>query len=331
MGIKVTEPGLLTTVQDRGRRGYMAFGVTPAGVMDARSCEIANRLVGNAQGEAVLECTMLGPALEFTADAVFAVTGGDLQPQLSGAAVPMYAAVSARKGDVLRFGGRKSGLRAYIAFRGGLDVPAVMGSRATDLKTSIGGVEGRKLRAGDEIAFGAAQGAFCAAACEAEDFSGGEKTLRVIPGPQEEHFTEKGVETFFSAVYTVTPKSDRMGCRLDGAAVETKNGSDIITDGISMGAVQIPSDGRPIIMMADRQTTGGYAKIANVISVDLPLAAQLMPGDRVRFRAVSVQEAQELLLAQQKKLAAIGAAKPLRRYRVNVNGTVFDATVESVE
>ncbi len=330
MGIRIHHPGLLTTVQDGGRSGYMQFGITPAGVMDERSFLLANRLVGNRGGEAVLEITLQGPEIEFTSAAIFAVTGGDLQPMLGGEPVPMYCSVQAKPGDRLRFAGRKSGFRSYIAFGGGLDVPAVMGSRATDLRAGIGGLEGRKLQSGDELHFGAATSAEAGRTLPQEDFSGREKILRVILGPQEEAFTEKGKATFLSETYTVTPRSDRMGCRMDGAAIETVHGSDIITDGICMGAVQIPADGRPIIMMADRQTTGGYAKIANVIAVDLPVAAQLMPGDTVRFRAVSVQEAQELLLRQQTRLAE-EPRSAAHCYRINLNGVIYHTEVLRVE
>lgn len=329
--IRIISGGMLTTVQDRGRFGHMKSGITVSGAMDLRSYETANRLVGNAEGEAALEATLIGPVIELCADTVFAVAGADLGLQLNGAPVSTYCAHSAKAGDRLSFAARKSGCRAYIAFRGGIAVPPVMGSRSTDLKAGIGGHIGRKLQSGDVLPLGTASDVPFYGIAEKEDFSAPVKTLRVVMGPQDDRFTDAGIGAFLQGEYAVTPQSDRMGIRLGGTAVETKNGSDIITDGICMGAVQIPSDGQPILMMADRQPTGGYAKIANVISADLPLAAQLIPGDRVRFQAVSVQEAQQLLLAQREKLANIRAQSAASRYRVTVDGYVYDIEVRPVE
>ncbi len=329
--IRIISGGMLTTVQDGGRFGHMKSGITVSGAMDLRSYETANRLVGNVNGEAVLEATLIGPTVEFLEDTVFAVAGADLGLQLNGTAIPMYRAHSAKAGDRLSFAARKGGCRAYIAFRGGIAVQPVMGSRATDLKAGIGGHMGRKLQAGDILPLGTAAGVHFCGIAEKEDFSAPLKTLRVVMGPQDDRFTDAGIGAFLRGEYTVTPQSDRMGIRLGGEAVAAKNGSDIITDGICMGAIQIPSDGQPILMMADRQPTGGYAKIANVISADLPLAAQLIPGDRVRFRAVSVQEAQQLLLAQKEKLANIRAQSNASRYRVTVDGYVYDIEVTPVD
>lgn len=331
MAIRMISPGMFTTVQDRGRTGYMKSGITVSGAMDARSYETANRLVGNRDGEAALEVTFVGPVIEFTEDTVFAVTGADLSPKRNGKDIPMYRAQDAKAGDTLSFGARRGGCRAYIAFRGGIDVAPVLGSRSTDIKAGIGGMEGRKLQAGDVLPLAAKEGTPFYGAAEKEDFSPALKTLRVLMGPQDDRFTEKGINAFLHAQYSVTNNSDRMGIRLSGEAVETENGSDIITDGICMGAVQIPADGQPILMMADRQPTGGYAKIANVISQDLPLAAQLVPGDSVRFEKVSVQQAQALLLNEQEKLKNIPAAARSSRYRVTVEGTVFDIEVIPVD
>jgi len=333
--IRIIDGGMLTTVQDRGRSGYMKSGVTVSGAMDERSYEIANLLVGNRSGEAALEATIIGPQIEFADHCVFAVTGGDLQPRRNGEEIPMYRAVQAKPGDRLSFAGRRSGCRTYIAFQGGLDVPEVLGSRSTDLKAGLGGWQGRKLKAGDEIPVASVGERICAAAVAGEDFSGKEKVLRVVMGPQEERFTEEGTATFLGEAYTVTPQSDRMGCRLSGEPIQTVSGSDIITDGICMGAIQVPADGKPIVMLADRQPTGGYTKIANVISVDLPVAAQLVPGDVVRFQKVSVQEAQRLLLEQQDMLRSISSRPAVspepRRYRATVNGQVYDIVLECVD
>ncbi|MBE5784768.1 MAG: biotin-dependent carboxyltransferase family protein [Clostridiales bacterium] len=333
MSIRILSGGMFTTVQDRGRSGYMKSGITVSGAMDERSYETANRLVGNTNGEAALEVTLIGPVIEFSENCVFAIAGADLGPQMNGKDIPMYRALGAKAGDTLSFAGRRGGCRAYLAFRGGIAVPPVLGSRATDIKAGIGGLMGRKLQAGDMIPIAPASGVSFWGIAEKEDFSAAVKLLRVVMGPQDDRFTEAGINAFLHTEYTVTAQSDRMGIRLSGEAVETKSGSDIITDGICMGAVQIPADGQPILMMADRQPTGGYAKIANVISVDLPVAAQTVPGDKVRFQCVSVQEAQALLLTQQEKLKNIRAFREasVSRYRVRVDGYVYNIEVRPAD
>lgn len=308
MGIKFANGGFLTTIQDAGRTGFQEAGVTVAGVMDTRSYKLANILVGNEGTEAVLEVTLMGPMFEFTSDNIIAVTGGNLGPKLNGKDIPMYEAVLAKKGDTMSFMGIKSGSRAYVAFAGGLDVPLVMGSRSTHLKSKLGGLEGRKLGAGDVIEFLSPKSDlpnFAKRKTAAEDFGASAYTLRIVPGPQDDCFTDKGMDTFLGNDYTLTNEADRMGLRFEGEVIEHKNGGDIITDGIGFGAVQVPSHGQPIIMMADHQTTGGYTKIASVISVDLPIAAQLKPGCKVRFEKVSIEEAQDLFVKEQKDMEAL--------------------------
>lgn len=308
MGVKFASGGFLTTVQDMGRVGYQESGMSVSGVMDQRSAVLANLLVGNEEKEAVLEITLMGPMMEFTEDNVIAVTGGNLVPKLNGKDLPMYQAVCVHRGDTMNFAGMTSGSRAYVAFAGGLSVPVVMGSKSTNLKSKIGGLEGRKIGGGDEIRFTAPKAVLPnmrRRRVEAEDFTKTEKVIRVVMGPQDDCFTEKGIETFLNSTYTFTNESDRMGCRLEGEVIEHKNGGDIITDGISFGAIQVPSHGQPIIMMADHQTTGGYTKIAGVISVDLPLIAQSRPGYKVRFQKVSIEEAQKLLVEQKKRFASL--------------------------
>ena len=300
MSITVLNPGLLTTVQDMGRVGYQQFGVSVSGVMDPRSAAIANILVGNQEGEAVLECTMMGPHLQFDRANTIAITGGDLMPTLDGQPIPTYRAVTVQAGQVLRFRAPKTGCRCFIAFTGGLDVPEVMGSRSTYLKAKIGGVEGRKLQKGDVIPFRApgVPKNLNIRFISPEFVPRQVYTLRVVLGPQDDAFTQEGMNTFLRETYTVTPEFDRMGCRLDGPVIQHVSGGDIISDGIAFGAIQIPSHGRPIIMLADRQTTGGYAKIATVISADFRLLGQLKAGDKVRFEKVSIAQAQEALLNQ---------------------------------
>lgn len=308
MSITVLNPGLLTTVQDLGRMGYQQFGVSVSGVMDPRAAAIGNILVGNPQGEAVLECTLMGPQLKFETDEVIAVTGGDLSPTLDGQPVPAYAALVVKAGQTLRFGAPKAGCRAYIAFAGGLDIPLVMGSRSTYMKAAIGGFEGRKLQKGDVLGLRAPVAGYAnlhQRAIAPEFVPRPVYTLRVVLGPQDDAFTPEGVATFLGSEYTVTNEFDRMGCRMDGPAIQHKNGGDIISDGIAFGAIQVPGSGKPILMGADRQTTGGYTKIATVISADFRLLAQLKAGDKVRFEAVSVQAAQQALHFQRGALALL--------------------------
>jgi len=305
MSVTVLQPGLLTTVQDLGRVGYQQFGVPVSGVMDPRAAAIANILTGSDEGEAVLECTMLGPRLRFAAANCIAVTGGDLGPTLDGRPIPSYAAVGVEAGQVLGFTGPKTGCRAFIAFAGGLDIPRVMGSRSTYLRAGIGGLEGRKLAKGDVIGFRRPRTelrSMGARRLSPEFVTRDVYTLRVVMGPQDGAFTRRGIDAFLSGTYAVTPAFDRMGCRLEGPPVEHRESGDIISDGIAFGAVQIPSAGQPIIMLADRQTVGGYTKIAHVISADFRLLSQLKAGDRARFRKVSIEEAQEALLAQRAAL-----------------------------
>ena len=308
MSITVLNPGLLTTIQDQGRIGYQQFGVSVSGVMDPRSAALANILVGNDEKEAVLECTMMGPHLQFNQANCIAITGGDLMPTLDGKPIPNYTAVKVEAGQVLKFTMPKTGCRAFIAFAGGLDIPEVMGSRSTYMKAKIGGVEGRKLAKDDVIGFRAPKAElknmnFRSMASEFVPRK--EYTVRVVLGPQDDYFTDAGIQTFLSEVYSVTAEFDRMGCRLEGAVIQHKEGGDIISDGIAFGAIQVPSSGQPIIMLGDRQTTGGYTKIANVISADFRILAQLKQGDKVRFEKVSVKAAQDALLTQRAALKTI--------------------------
>lgn len=340
MGIVIKNPGIFTTVQDRGRYGHQRYGVPVSGAMDQHSYAVANTLVGS-ENAAVLEATIMGPEIEFHEENVFAVTGADLGPCLNGRPVPNCRAVTARKGDVLSFTGRKTGCRAYIAFAGGLDIPEVMGSRSTYEKAKLGGFCGRRLKAGDEIGFLSPDTSMAGCHLEQETYESGTHRIRVIPGPQDDCFTDQGKRTFLSSEYTVLPQSDRMGYRFDGPVIEHVKDGNIITDGISFGAIQVPSDGKPIIMMADRQTTGGYTKIANVISADLPVLAQCMPGEKVVFEQVSVAHAQELYLEELAYLKRIKedlnrqamerAAKKGKKvwyYHIHINGKDYDAKVE---
>lgn len=305
MGIRVLKSGMMTTVQDLGRTGYQSQGFSVAGVMDVRSFKIANLLLDNPENEAVIEFTLIGPTLEFTSATIIAITGGDFQPTINGDPAPMYTAIYVNKGDILKFGSARTGSRGYIAFSSYLDIPVVMGSRCTNMKSSIGGFKGRKLQADDLIMFRIKRRYlpfFLSRKLQGDDFDQDSVTLRVVMGPQDDVFSKQGIETFLNSEYTVTSEFDRMGCRLEGPFIAPKETSDILSDGIAFGSIQVPSHGKPIILLSDRQTTGGYAKIATVISVDIPKLVQRKTDHKIRFEAVTVEEAQRLYMEELKEL-----------------------------
>ncbi len=304
--IEVLDGGLLTTVQDLGRFGYQRYGVPVSGAMDQFALQAANLLVGNREAAAGLEITLLGPRLRFLAPLAIAVTGADLDASIEGQPCPPWAAVPVRPGSVLSFGSPKDGVRAYVAVAGGVDVPPVLASRSTYLRSRLGGFEGRALKAGDRLRVGAVE-APASAIVVAPPAYGHGQVLRVLMGPQDDRFTTDGVRTFLSSLYTVTPQSDRMGCRLTGPKIEHVSGPDIVSDGSPLGAVQVAGDGLPIVLMADRGTAGGYTKIATIISVDVGRLAQAAPGDAVRFRAVTIEDAHAALREQDAKLERIRA------------------------
>ncbi|MBQ6551531.1 MAG: biotin-dependent carboxyltransferase family protein [Lachnospiraceae bacterium] len=301
MGFRVLKAGMQTTIQDLGRYGYQSQGISVSGAMDVRSFKIANMLIDNPENEAELEICLIGPTLKFTSATIIAITGGDFSPTLNGEPAPMYTAIYVEKDDVLKFASARTGSRCYVAFSSYLDVPVVMGSRSTNMKSKTGGFKGRPLREDDYIGFRIKRRYlpfFLSRHLDIHDYTETETVLRVVPGPQTEYFTKQGIETFYANEYTVTSDFDRMGCRLDGPFISTKNGSDIISDGIAFGAVQVPSHGKPIIMLSDRQTTGGYCKIATVASVDIPKLVQRKTDHRIRFKAITVEEAQKLYLEE---------------------------------
>ena len=312
--IEVLDGGLLTTVQDLGRFGAQQYGVPVSGAMDVWALRAANRLVGNDEGAAALEITLAGPVLRFDGPGVIAVTGGDLGARLDGQPMPPWQAIGVSAGTELSFSGVRDGLRAYLGVGGGLDVPLALGSRSTLLKARLGGFMGRALAAGDRVAFGR-----CAAwqdlagrrlPREIVPEYGHAHTVRVVLGPQDDAFTDEGIRTFLSASYTLSSQSDRVGCRLEGPRIAHRGGADIVSDGTAFGAVQVSGDGLPIVLMADRGTTGGYTKIATVASADLSRLAQAAPGDRVRFARVELDQAQALLRAARALLDRIAREEP---------------------
>ena len=302
MGIRVLKAGMLTTVQDLGRTGYQSQGFSVAGVMDVRSFKIANLLLDNPENEAVLEFTLIGPTLQFTSETIIAITGGDFQPTVNGKPCPMYTAVYMNRGDILKFSSARTGTRGYIAFSSYLDIPVVMGSRCTNLKSGIGGYKGRKLKDEDYIGFRIKRRYlphFLSRTLDLDEFDAEEETLRVVLGPQDYRFSKQGIKTFLSESYTISSEFDRMGCRLEGPYIASKEMGDMISDGIAYGSIQVPSHGKPIILLSDRQTTGGYPKIATVASVDIPKLVQRKTDHKIRFVAITVQEAQKLYLEQE--------------------------------
>lgn len=309
MTIQVLEPGLLTTVQDRGRWGSQALGVPVAGPMDGLSHQLANLTVGNAADSATLEVTLAGPTLEFQGDTRFAVTGAEFELFLDDVAVPRGGACQARSGSVLRFGRRGVGARAYVAVAGGIDVPAVLGSRSTDLSSGFGGLGGRRLRAGDRLALGPMPrmtGTPRGAPVEPFPLPDGGARVRAITsiGTKEDgaRCGEAALAGLMTTRFTIGAESNRMGYRLEGPSLGLADESPMLSAATPCGTVQVPPSGHPILLMADRQTTGGYPRGAVVISADLPLVGQLAPGDWIEFEACERASATAALIAQQQRL-----------------------------
>lgn len=302
MSIKIINAGMLSTIQDGGRFGVMKFGFTQSGAMDSKAMATANILVGNEPECAVIETTLLGITAEFTDNTIIALSGGDFSATINGTPIRRNKAYTVNAGDTLAMSYAKSGVRGYLAVSGGFDVPEVMGSRSTNLKSQIGGFFGRKLAAGDIINTFAPIITDTTGRELPEETYANSITLRAVLGPQDYMFTDEDIKTFFSCEYKITQQADRMGIRLDGEPLKGKGSMDIVSDGIVFGSVQVPKNGMPIILAADRQTTGGYAKIATVISADRHLIAQARPGGTIKFAQVSVKEAQKIAKQEQKAL-----------------------------
>jgi antagonist of KipI len=299
----IHEAGPLTTIQDLGRPGHLRVGIPASGPMDHDAFLLANRLVGNADGAAALECTLIGPRVEFTDQRAVAVTGAHMPVALGGAEAPRWRAFSVKAGDVLKVGVAKTGVRAYLAISGGIATPLALGSRATYLRGQLGGLEGRALRNGDRLPLGARSGVRLGAVRgdRIPDYTT-EPEIRVVLGPQDDRFTPRGIAAFLEGPYEMLPQSDRMGARLRGPFIEHTRGHDIVSDGIPLGGIQVVGDGQPIVLLVDRQSTGGYTKIGTVCSFDIGRVAQVKPGRRLRFRRVTVAEAHAALRARQSEL-----------------------------
>ena len=328
MGIKIVQPGLLATIQDLGRYGVQKYGVIVGGAMDAISLRIANMLVGNCEEEGVLEVTLYGTSLLFESDELISITGGNLRPTVDGKEVPMWRPLLIRKGSVLKFHAAVSGCRAYVSFSGGIQVPIVMKSKSTYLRAGIGGFQGRKLQKNDVFECGKrtelGEELFQQLQIEPTCLSWSvnytsfvtfhkTKTIRVIRGSEYERFNEESIKNFLSTPYSISTQADRMGYRLTGQTVHLKEPFDLLSEGVTYGTIQVPSNGQPIILMADRQTTGGYPKIGQVITADLPSLAQMQATDTVHFQEVTLEEAQMALLQQEKELYVLKLGMDLKR------------------
>ena len=305
--LMVIEPGLFTTVQDSGRWGHQASGVPVSGAMDWIAHRTANALVGNEPEAATIEATLVGPKLRFDQRTTLAIAGAECGATLDGARVPACAPVSCPAGAVLRFGSRAAGARLYIAVDGGVEVPRVLASRSTHVLSRMGGVAGRTLLQGDRLGLGTARQSASRRRPVPDAMSharGGGARLRVIPGPQREYFPDDALDALERTRFVVSPQSNRMGYRLQGAPIPRLQDREMISDAAFTGAIQVPGSGEAILLMADRQTTGGYPQLAVVITADMPRAAQLVPGDWVEFRVCSRPEALSALVAQEARLLA---------------------------
>ena len=316
--IEILQPGLFTTVQDAGRTGYQQYGMPVAGPMDIESYLLGQALVGNRTNVGSLEGTVLPPTLQVHGECIVAFTGANMNPTINGVQVSRYIPYICQDGDVISGSVTECGMRMYISFCGGIDVPAINGSVSTHTKAYIGGYEGRSLQRGDQLSLhDFVRGALTQ--CDITDTAnrlfnsalynrGGRychEPFRVVLGEQAKHFTKEGIKTFVNSSYVLTDQCDRMGFRLEGPEIAHVKGADIISDGAVFGSIQVPSNGKPIILMADRQTTGGYTKIGAVISADLPRLSQLPVGDEIQFELVSIDVAQKIYRSYMAKWGAL--------------------------
>lgn len=306
MSLKIIKAGILDTVQDLGRPGFRALGVNPGGAADRDAVRILNTLLGNDENAAVIEMHFPAATIGFEADAVISVGGAHFRPELEGFAVPKWTSVLAKKGETLRFTGRKHGARAYLAVRAGIEAGKWLGSSSTNLFVKAGGAGGRKLEKGDSLAFGgpAAEGPLgLAAGRTLTDRFLLEPKLRVTEGPEYHLLTAVGANAFETGEFEIRADSNRMGIRLEGPPLHAVDEIDLVSSVVAQGTVQLLPEGSAVILGADSQTTGGYPRIARVISADLSIAAQVSPGDRVRFRVVSLEEAYAAMCRFEKDLS----------------------------
>jgi antagonist of KipI len=304
--IQVQSPGLLTTVQDLGREGFGPLGVSASGAADPISLRLGNLLVGDVEGAAALELTLLGGTFLFPQGAIIALSGSDFGATLDGSALQPWISVEVKSNQALHVGATRSGARCYLCVQGGITVKPFLGSASTHLLSGLGGYHGRALRKGDVLEIGPTTTRFQRHTVSPRTLErlSPRKLLRVTAGPQSDSFPEASRQRFYAGTYRVAEESNRMGLRLEGPPIAQGSGGEMITEGVSLGAVQITAGGQPIILFVEQQTTGGYAKIANVISADLHNLGQLRPRDEIRFECVDWETARSLLLEQEKLLAS---------------------------
>ncbi|MEB9410399.1 biotin-dependent carboxyltransferase [Bacillus sp. 007/AIA-02/001] len=315
MDVEVLHAGMFTTVQDLGRSYYQQFGVPVGGAMDKNALRLINMLVGNEENEAGLEMTILGPKLLIKKTTLLAIGGVDMEPLLNGERIPLWRPILAEEGSMLCFGKVKNGCRAYVTFAGGIHIEGTMGSKSTYIRAAIGGIEGRMLKKGDCFQIGTYSEM---ANRFIQDLQKDERIktkwvisnsvlpkykkhpkLRVIADFEYDQFTEESRKAFFTKEYKVSNYADRMGYRVEGEVLNRIEEKEILSSPVTFGTIQVPNGGQPIILMADRQTTGGYPRMGNIISVDLPLLAQLKPGDYVSFEKITLEEAEQLYIEQE--------------------------------
>lgn len=300
--LRIVKGGLLSTIQDLGRVGYQSVGVSVAGPMDWYSHRLANRLVSNDERAAAIEVTLIGPEVIAEGDALCAIAGAGFDVTVGAAPVSTDGPFTVQRGQRITFGERRRGARATLAVRGGIDVPSMLGSRSTHLVSHTGPFGGRALQAGDVLPIGTAGSALRFCGTRPLPLTQGTATLRVMEGPHRSRFKDEAWERLCGEPFRISTDSNRMGYRLEGPPIVHVRGADILSEATAIGSLQVPSSGQPILLMADRQTTGGYTIIATVITADLPLAGQLAPGDSVRFAACSRDEAVAALAERESEL-----------------------------
>ncbi|TQR19705.1 biotin-dependent carboxyltransferase family protein [Psychrobacillus vulpis] len=321
MSVKVLHSGLLTTIQDIGRFGSQQYGVIVSGAMDSYSLRLANLLVGNMENEATLEITLFGTTLQFEEDTLIAITGGDFLATVDGVVAPLWRPVLIKKDSILKFNSAIRGSRAYVAFAGGINASEILGSKSTYLRAKIGGFEGRALQKGDVLLVG--EGNYLSKKLVQQltknNFSWSincnelinfnqHQVIRVLKGTEFHRFNKESQQIFWEEPYSLTVQSDRMGYRLEGPPISLSENFELLSEGVTFGTIQIPSNGQPIILMADRQTTGGYPKIGQVITADLSSLAQLQPTATIRFKEVTQEEAEKLLIKNEQLINKIKTA-----------------------
>src|SRR5215475_5786005 len=321
MNLIIKRTGFLTSVQDLGRTGFRQFGVSAGGALDSFALRVANLLVGNDEGAAGLEITLGGLQLRFEGERVVAWCGGEFDVRIGSRALPAGHVAHLESGDELKFGRARFGCRCWLAISGGIDVPTVLGSCSTDLRAQFGGLEGRTLRDGDILPLARQPGSSppvkgISSWAGPHDWVSRAKrypVLRFVRGVDWSRFDGVTIQQFTIHQFAVSPDSDRMGVRLDGPELKSEDETDLISEAVAPGTIQVPPSGKPILLLGDCQTIGGYPKIAHVITVDLGIAAQLRTGDDVRFFEVALQDAHRLLLERERDLERFRIGLSLRK------------------